>query len=226
MAAAMVDGVYQDIAEALKPGVQESQIVALATKRLYEMGSDCVEAINSISGDAAAAPAQLHRSPDPPGRPGVLRHHPVVHGLPHLLLPHLQRRAGHAGAAHRLQEGARVDGPGDRAAQARHDQRQGGGDASRRPRRLASRARWTRSASTSATASASGCTSVRLSPPHLAPRADRAQGGHGVRRETYCPATDGVSAARIEEEVILTPRAVRRSSPLYPAEELPIANPY
>src|SRR5258705_4430199 len=50
MAAAMVDGVYQDIAEALKPGVQESQIVALATKRLYEMGSDCVDAINSISG--------------------------------------------------------------------------------------------------------------------------------------------------------------------------------
>src|SRR3989338_4364260 len=51
MAAAMVDGVYTDIDEALKPGVQESQIVALATKRLYEMGSDCVEAINSISGE-------------------------------------------------------------------------------------------------------------------------------------------------------------------------------
>ena len=51
MAAAMVDGVYQDIAEALKPGVKESEIVALATARLYEMGSDCVEAINSISGE-------------------------------------------------------------------------------------------------------------------------------------------------------------------------------
>src|SRR5437016_2854461 len=51
MAAAMVDGVYQDIYEALKPGAREKQIVALATKRLYEMGSDCVEAINSISGE-------------------------------------------------------------------------------------------------------------------------------------------------------------------------------
>ncbi len=51
MAAAMVDGVYQDISEALKPGVKESQIVALATARLYEMGSDCVEAINAISGE-------------------------------------------------------------------------------------------------------------------------------------------------------------------------------
>ena len=47
----MVDGVYQDIFEALKPGVRENEIVAMATKRLYEMGSDCVEAINAISGE-------------------------------------------------------------------------------------------------------------------------------------------------------------------------------
>src|SRR6202140_1652054 len=51
MAAAMVDGVYHDIGEALKPGVRESDIVALATGRLYAMGSDCVESINSISGE-------------------------------------------------------------------------------------------------------------------------------------------------------------------------------
>ena len=43
--------------------------------------------------------------------------------------------------------------------------------------------------------------------------------------ETYCPATDGISAARIEEEVILTPDGAKIIS-LYPAEELPIANPY
>src|SRR5213079_729943 len=50
-AAAMVDGVYQDITEALKPGVRENEIVALANKRLYEMGSDQVEAVNAISGE-------------------------------------------------------------------------------------------------------------------------------------------------------------------------------
>jgi Xaa-Pro dipeptidase len=50
-AAAMVDGVYQDIFEALKPGIRESDIVALANKRLYEMGSEHVEAINSIAGE-------------------------------------------------------------------------------------------------------------------------------------------------------------------------------
>jgi Xaa-Pro dipeptidase len=51
MAAAMVDGVYQDIFEALKPGVRENEIVALANQRLYQMGADNVEAINAISGE-------------------------------------------------------------------------------------------------------------------------------------------------------------------------------
>jgi len=50
-AASMVDGVYWQIAEALKPGVRENEIVALATKTLYERGSDDVEAINAVSGE-------------------------------------------------------------------------------------------------------------------------------------------------------------------------------
>jgi Xaa-Pro aminopeptidase len=43
--------------------------------------------------------------------------------------------------------------------------------------------------------------------------------------ETYCPATDGFSAARIEEEIVVTadgPRVIT----LFPAEELFVANPY
>ena len=51
MAAALVDGVYQMISEALKPGMRENEIVALATKLLYELGSDDVEGINAISGE-------------------------------------------------------------------------------------------------------------------------------------------------------------------------------
>ena len=43
--------------------------------------------------------------------------------------------------------------------------------------------------------------------------------------ETYCPATDGFSAARIEEEMVVTPDGPQIIS-LYPAEELPIANKY
>ena len=43
--------------------------------------------------------------------------------------------------------------------------------------------------------------------------------------ETYCPATDGISAARIEEEVVGTDKGCQVIS-LFPAEELPIANRY
>src|SRR6202042_3902034 len=50
-AAAMVDGVYQNIVDVLKPGVRENEIVALANQRLYEYGSDQGEAVNAISGE-------------------------------------------------------------------------------------------------------------------------------------------------------------------------------
>jgi Xaa-Pro aminopeptidase len=43
--------------------------------------------------------------------------------------------------------------------------------------------------------------------------------------ETYCPATDGYSAARIEEEVVVTDKGCTVIS-LFPAEQLPIANRY
>ena len=51
-----------------------------------------------------SASAQFHRPHAAAGRSGVLRHPAIVHGLPHLLLPHLQCRPRHAGAARRLQE--------------------------------------------------------------------------------------------------------------------------
>jgi Xaa-Pro dipeptidase len=43
--------------------------------------------------------------------------------------------------------------------------------------------------------------------------------------ETYCPATDGFSAARIEEEVVVTGDGVHVITK-FPAQELFIANPY
>src|SRR3990172_5273297 len=50
-AAAMVDGVYQRIYEELKPGIRESDVVAMANEKLFKMGSEYVEAINSIAGE-------------------------------------------------------------------------------------------------------------------------------------------------------------------------------
>ena len=51
MACAMVDGAYQLIAERLKPGVRESQLVAEVTKALFDMGSEHVDNINAVSGE-------------------------------------------------------------------------------------------------------------------------------------------------------------------------------
>ena len=163
-AAAMVDGVYQDIFEALKPGVRENEIVALANKRLYEMGSDQVEAINAVSGERCNPhPAQLHRPDHPTRRPGVLRHHPLVQRLPDLLLPHAVGRQFHQPSARRLHPGARVDGRGDRprASRGRHRRDRAvvaGGDRVR-----LRRTRWPPSVCSSDTASVWACTSDRSS---------------------------------------------------------------
>jgi Xaa-Pro dipeptidase len=43
--------------------------------------------------------------------------------------------------------------------------------------------------------------------------------------ETYCPASDGYSAARIEEEVVVTDKGCKVIT-LFPAEELFVANAY
>jgi len=43
--------------------------------------------------------------------------------------------------------------------------------------------------------------------------------------ETFCPAKDGMSAARIEEEVVVTDSGSKVIT-LFPAQELPIANRY
>src|SRR5436853_1303496 len=50
-AAAMVDAVYEEIYRMLRPGVREHEIVARAMEMLFELGSEHVEAINAVSGD-------------------------------------------------------------------------------------------------------------------------------------------------------------------------------
>jgi Xaa-Pro aminopeptidase len=43
--------------------------------------------------------------------------------------------------------------------------------------------------------------------------------------ETYCPATDGISAARIEEEVVVTDYGTEILT-RFPSQELFVANEY
>jgi Xaa-Pro aminopeptidase len=49
-AATIVDGVYEEIYRMLRPGVTESEIVGHAMRYLFERGSEQVEAINAVSG--------------------------------------------------------------------------------------------------------------------------------------------------------------------------------
>jgi Xaa-Pro aminopeptidase len=50
-AAGIVAGVYEEIYRLLRPGVREHEIVARAMQLLFELGSEQVEAINAVSGD-------------------------------------------------------------------------------------------------------------------------------------------------------------------------------
>ena len=99
-AASMVDGVYHKIYEELKPGVRENDIVALANKLLYEMGSDDVEAINAISGERCNP--HPHNFTDRLFRPGDQAFFDILQsyqGYRDVLLPHFQHWPGDAFAA-------------------------------------------------------------------------------------------------------------------------------
>jgi Xaa-Pro dipeptidase len=76
-ASAMVDGVYHEIYEALKPGIRESDIVALANARLFQMGSEFVEAVNSIAGERCSP--HPHVFSDRVIRPGDQAYFDIIH---------------------------------------------------------------------------------------------------------------------------------------------------
>ena len=50
-AAAMVDAAYDELYEFLRPGVRENECVGLVSKALYDLGSEHVEGVNAISGE-------------------------------------------------------------------------------------------------------------------------------------------------------------------------------
>src|SRR5438552_1331852 len=51
MSAMMVDAAYDELYRAMKPGMRENEAVGLVTKVLYNLGSEYVEAVNAISGE-------------------------------------------------------------------------------------------------------------------------------------------------------------------------------
>jgi Xaa-Pro aminopeptidase len=51
MSAMMVDAAYDELYRAMKPGIRENEAVGLVSKVLYDLGSEYVEAVNAISGE-------------------------------------------------------------------------------------------------------------------------------------------------------------------------------
>lgn len=78
-AAAMVDAAYEEIARNIKPGVRENDLVAIANKMLYTLGSDLVECVNCVSGPRAQP--HPHLFSDRIIRPGELVYLDIMHSF-------------------------------------------------------------------------------------------------------------------------------------------------
>jgi Xaa-Pro aminopeptidase len=225
-AAAMVDGAYDVVNEMLRPGVRENDIVAEVNKFLYTHGSDDVEAVNAISGERCNP--HPHNFTDRMIRPGDQAFFDI-----------LQSFMGYRTCYYRTFNVCR-------ATPAQHD-------AYRRAREWLDNAieRIRPGASTAHICEVFPKANEFGFPDEMA--AFGLQFAHGLGLnlherpiisrvvsmdhptelkegmvfaiETYCPATDGYSAARIEEEVVVTDKGCRLIT-LFPAEELPISARY
>ena len=225
-AAAMVDGVYQDIAEALKPGVRENEIVGLANKRLYEMGSDDVEAINAVSGERCNP--HPHNFSDRLIRPGDQAYFDIIQSFNGYRTCYYRTFAvGRSSQAQRdayKQAREWIDAAIDLVKP---------GATTDQIARL-----WPKAADFGF-ASEMDAFGLQFGHGlglglHERPIISRLtsldnpielQEGMVFALETYCPATDGQSAARIEEEVVVTSDGCALLT-LFPAEELFVTNRY
>src|SRR6056297_1152952 len=225
-AASMVDGVYHDIYEALKPGVRESDVAALATHRLLEMGSEQVEAINSIAGERCSP--HPHVFSDRLIRPGDQAYFDIIHAFNGYRTCYYRTFAvGRATTAHR--------------------------DAYKKARELIDSAIAMVKPGVTTDQIAALWPQAEEFGFSSEMEAFGLQFGHGLglglherpvisklnsleapveiregmvfALETFWPADDGHSAARIEEEIVVTSNGAELLT-LFPAEELVITNEY
>ena len=225
-AAAMVDGAYDLIDQKLRPGVRENDIVGMVNEFLYRHGSDDVEAINAISGERCNP--HPHNFTDRMVRPGD-----------QVFFDILQSFMGYRTCYYRTFNVGR-------ATPSQHD-------AYKKCREWLDLAidLIKPGVSTAEVCSVWPKAQDFGFPDELS--AFGLQFGHGLglnlherpiisrvvsmehpteikegmvfALETYCPASDGYSAARIEEEIVVTDKGHTVIS-LFPAEELPISARY
>ena len=204
----------------LRPGVRENEVVAAAMKVLFELGSEHVEAINAISGDRCNP--HPHTFADRLLRPGDQAFFDIIHsfmGYRTCYYRTFNVELCDAGADRRLQAVPRVARQRDRPRPARRDDGQDRrGLADRQGDRHGGRA--CRFGLQFGHGLGVGLyESPMISRLHSFEAPVELEVGMVFALETYCPATDGRSAARIEEEVVVTPTGPRVLT-RFPADEL------
>ncbi|MGH2428342.1 MAG: M24 family metallopeptidase, partial [Candidatus Limnocylindria bacterium] len=222
-ACAMVDGAYQLIAERLKPGVRESQLVAEVTKALFDMGSEHVDNINAVSGERCSP--HPHVFSDRLIRPGDQAFFDII-----------QTHVGYKTCYYRtFSVGSATDAQRDAYKRAREWI-----DASielMRPGMTTDRvaSAWPK-AEEFGFENEMECFGLQfghgvglalwerpiISRLNSLEHPVEIKEGMVFALETYCPARDGYSAARIEEEVVVTKDGCE-SIFRFPAEELLVA---
>jgi Xaa-Pro aminopeptidase len=75
--AMMVDAAYDELYRAMRPGLRENEAVGLVSKKLYDMGSEYVEAVNAISGERCSP--HPHVFSDRVLRPGDPVYYDILH---------------------------------------------------------------------------------------------------------------------------------------------------
>ena len=225
-ACAMVDGAYQLIAERLKPGIRESQLVAEVTKYLFDQGSEHVDNINAVSGERCSP--HPHVFSDRLIRPGDQAFFDII-----------QTFVGYKTCYYRtFVVGRASDAQRDAYKRAR-EWIDGSIELMTPGRGTDEVARAWPKAEDFGFASEMEAFGLQFGHSvglflHERPIISRLNSldhpveikeGMVIALETYCPAKDGYSAARIEEEVVVTangPQVITR----FPSEELFVANPY
>jgi Xaa-Pro aminopeptidase len=76
---AMVDAAYDELFRAMRPGFRENDCVALVSKVLYELGSEHVEGVNAISGERCSP--HPHVFTDRMLRPGDPAYFDILHAF-------------------------------------------------------------------------------------------------------------------------------------------------
>jgi Xaa-Pro dipeptidase len=103
-ACAMVDAAYEELYEFLRPGVRENQCVGLVSKVLYDLGSEYVEGVNAISGERCSPHPHVYS--DRLIRPGDPAFFDILHS--HLGYRTCYYRTFAVGSASRAQRDAYV----------------------------------------------------------------------------------------------------------------------